>query len=558
MKKTLFLSCTLIMAAGTYLHAQTPAVKKAAQSVFTLTTFNKSGDIQGTTKGVFVAGGEALAMWHPFVGADSAVVIDSKGTVHEVDALLGANDIYDICRFRVKGKTASAAIAPHPVAADGRLWLVDYSIKKPSARLLPIASTETFMDSCSYYLFNDTDVSASDLGCPLVNDLGQVTGIMQRPKNGGRAYSADSRLSATFRLTGLSINDNLLRKSGIRTALPASPSDATLTLMLASKRGNSALYTAYIDEFIAAFPTLPDGYTAKAQHDMEAGRYAEAARCMETAIRNAERKDEAHSNYSRLIYQKMVYHADSTFKEWSLDKALEEAQTAYTIRPLPVYRHQEAQITYSKGDYGKAYGLFMSLAHTDMRSGELFFEAAQCRQRLNAPADSVIALLDSAVAAQQAIGNAAPYILERGHAYYRADRLRNAFVDYCAYDSLMGGRASHSFYYLKFQLENKMRLYQQALQDIAHAIVLNRNEPTYYAEMASLQLRVGQTDLALQTTDLALRLTDSYPDIHIIRGIAFGEKGEKKKCLEALAKAKELGDERADKLMEKYGVGVNK
>ena len=84
------------------------------------------------------------------------------------------------------------------------------------------------------------------------------------------------------------------------------------------------------------------------------------------------------------------------------------------------------------------------------------------------------------------------------------------------------------------------------------------NEPTYYAEMASLQLRVGQTDLALQTTDLALRLTDSYPDIHIIRGIAFGEKGEKEKCLEALAKAKELGDERADKLMEKYGVGVNK
>ena len=67
MKKTLFLSCTLIMAAGTYLHAQPPAVKKAAQSVFTLTTFNKSGDIQGTTKGVFIAGGEALAMWHPFV-----------------------------------------------------------------------------------------------------------------------------------------------------------------------------------------------------------------------------------------------------------------------------------------------------------------------------------------------------------------------------------------------------------------------------------------------------------------------------------------------------------
>ena len=97
-----------------------------------------------------------------------------------------------------------------------------------------------------------------------------------------------------------------------------------------------------------------------------------------------------------------------------------------------------------------------------------------------------------------------------------------------------------------------MRLYQQALQDIAHAIVLNRNEPTYYAELASLQLKVGQNDKAIETTNLALKLIDTYPDIYIIRGVAFGELGEKEKAREALLKAKELGDERADQLMEKY------
>lgn len=542
----------LFLCASTTAFAQPAAVKKAAQSVFTLTTFNKSGDIVGSTKGVFVGNGEAVAMWHPFVGADSAVVIDNKGVSHEVDALFGANDIYDICKFRVKGKTTPAVLAPKPTPASGKLWIVDYSIKKPSAKEVQIASTETFMDSCSYYIFNDNDVSGSDLGCPVVNEMGQVAGIMQRPKSGGRAYSADSRLTNTFVLTGLSMNNATLRKCGIRTALPKTQNDALVTLMFAGQRNDSALYTSYIDEFIAAFPQQPDGYTAKAQQEMAGGKYAEAARNMETAIKNAEHKDEAHSNYAKLIHQKEIYYSDRPFKDWSLDKALEEAQTAYTINPLPTYRHQEAQILYSKGDYQQAYDIFMSLSNTTMRGGELFFEAAQCQQQLKASADTIIALLDSAVTAQGNNSSAAPYILQRGLVYDKEGKHRNAFIDYCTYDSLLAGRATHDFYYIKYQCENKMRLYQQALQDIAHAIVLNRNEPTYYAELASLQLKVGQNDKAIETTDLALKLIDSYPDIYIIRGIAFGELGQKEKARESLLKAKELGDERADKLMEKY------
>ena len=544
--------CALLLCASTTAFAQPAAVKKVAQSVFTLTTFNKSGDIVGSTKGVFLANGEAMAMWHPFVGADSAVVIDSKGVSHQVDALFGANDIYDICKFRVKGKTTPAITAAKPTTAPGKLWVVDYSIKKPSAKEVTIASTETFMDSCSYYIFNDNDVSGTDLGCPLVNNLGQVVGIMQRPQSGGRAYSADSRITNTFQLTGLTLNNSTLRKCGIRTALPKSQNDALVTLMFAAQRNDSAIYTGYIDEFIAAFPQLPDGYTAKAQQEMAGGKYAEAARNMEAAIKNAERKDEAHSNYAKLIYQKEVYHAGKPFKEWSLDKALEEAQTAYTINPQPAYRHQQAQILYSKGDYKQAYDIFISLANTTMRSGEIFFEAAQCQRQLKASADTIISLLDNAVTVQGNNRSAAPYILERGLTYDQAGELRNAFIDYCTYDSLLAGRATHNFYYIKYQCENKMRLYQQALQDIAHAIVLNRNEPTYYAELASLQLKVGQNDKAIETTNLALKLIDTYPDIYIIRGVAFGELGEKEKAREALLKAKELGDERADQLMEKY------
>ena len=61
----------------------------------------------------------------------------------------------------------------------------------------------------------------------------------------------------------------------------------------------------------------------------------------------------------------------------------------------------------------------------------------------------------------------------------------------------MYGRGSHEFYYLKFKCESKIRQYKQALNDIAHAIVLNQKEPTYYAEMASLQLKVNQLEDAI-------------------------------------------------------------
>lgn len=550
MKKQI-LCALLIGATYTPSFAQPSPVKKAAQSVFSLTTF-KQGNIIATTNGVFTANGEALSMWHPFVDADSAVVVDSKGNKYIVESLLGANDIYDLCKFRIKGKTAATPLASKAIANGSKAWVVSYTVKKPEAHSIPIASTEAFMDSLTYYLFNDTDVSSSQLGCPIVNDQGQLLGIMQRPKTGGRAYSADARLSSQFKLTGLSLNDNTLRKCGIRTALPSNANDAMVTLMLASQRGDSLLYTAYIDEFISTFPQLPDGYTAKAQQEMAGGHFAIAAKNMEIAIKNAERKDEAHSNYSKLIYQKMLYSNDSLYTAWTLGKALQEAELAYSINPQPAYRHQQAQIYYAKGDYQKAYDTFMSLTSTDMRSGDLFYEAAQCQRQLQAPDTTIIHLLDSAVAAQPHDITAAPFVLERGLTYYRANKLRPAFIDFCQYDSLMKGRGTHTFYYIKYQCENKMHLYQQALNDIAHAIVLNRAEPTYYAEMASVQLKVGQNENAIQTTDLALQVTDQDPDIFIIRGIAFGEMKQKDKALEALNKAKALGDERADKLIEKY------
>ena len=144
MKKQIL--CALIIGATyTPSFAQPSPVKKAAQSVFSLTTF-KQGNIIATTNGVFTANGEALSMWHPFVDADSAVVVDSKGNKYIVESLLGANDIYDLCKFRIKGKTAAAPLAPKAIANGSKAWVVSYTVKKPEAHSIPVASTEAFMD----------------------------------------------------------------------------------------------------------------------------------------------------------------------------------------------------------------------------------------------------------------------------------------------------------------------------------------------------------------------------------------------------------------------------
>ena len=66
----------------------------------------------------------------------------------------------------------------------------------------------------------------------------------------------------------------------------------------------------------------------------------------------------------------------------------------------------------------------------------------------------------------------APYILARGKALDADGKYRDAMRDYNLYDTIMTvfyGTAPAEFYYTRYQCENKIRMYQQSLNDIAHA-----------------------------------------------------------------------------------------
>ena len=115
--------------------AQAPKwVEKAKRSVFSIVTYDKDDKIQNTGNGFFVTeDGVALSDYSLFKGAQRAVIINSEGEKMPVECILGANDMYDIIKFRV-GITVKkvpalqvAALAP---AVGAEVYLLPYSTQK--------------------------------------------------------------------------------------------------------------------------------------------------------------------------------------------------------------------------------------------------------------------------------------------------------------------------------------------------------------------------------------------------------------------------------------------
>lgn len=534
--------------------AQPSAVKNAAKSVFKLTTYNADGTVLSTSHGVFVGNnGEAISDLKPFIGASKAIVTDSKGREMNVERIMGVNDIYDVAKFKVNGKTIPLNVAQSASASGSQAWLVSYAEKSPTITAATVKNVETFMDKYSYYIFSLT-VPENTNACPFVNSEGQVIGIMQPSTTSTDIHATDAKFITELQTTGLSVEDETMKKIGIPPSLPTDKSQALLTLMMAAQANDSIKHAAIVSDFINQYPTSVDGYTAQAQIYLDANDFESAEKEMETAIKKVENKDEAHYNYSKIIYNKEVYKNDIPYAAWNLDKAFEEINKAYAINPQPSYQHQQALITYAKGEYQKAYDMFMDLTKTSIRNPELFYNASQCKQMLKAPMKEVIALLDSAITTTDTLRlrEAAPYFLARAEAYVTTDSFRQAVFDYTRYEILVNGNVNANFYYIREQAEVKAKLYQQALIDISTAIMLAPKEPTYYAEKASLELRVNMMDDAIKTATKCIELAPEYADGYLILGLAQINKGDKANGMSNLEKAKELGHVQAQAMIEKY------
>ena len=550
MKKKIITLQLLLLPFTQTLLAQPTAVKNAANSVFSLTTFRADGSILASSHGVFVGTeGEAVSDLKPFLGAAKAVVVDAKGNKMNVTRMIGLNDLYDVARFRVDGKTTPAQIANIPSSTNQDAWLVSYALKSPQITETKVKSVEKFMDKYNYYIFG-MSAPENTTGCPYVNMYGQVIGIMQLSKTSSDTHACDVNYVRTLNTNGLSLNNATFQQIAIPIALPQDENQARLLLVMATQGADSLKAISVADDFIAQFPTAADGYNSRALMEAAAGQWTQAAQIMENGIKKCTAKDEAHYNYAKLMYN---YAAPNI--HWTLDEALNEAKAAYKEKSLPLYRHLQGQIIFDKGNYQQALDIFKELSNDkSFASNDLLYEQAQCKRNLKAPNDEIIALLDSAINNTDTlrISEAAPYFFSRGQVYDEMGKYREAVIDYTRYEYVMQGRVNDAFYYMREQAELKGKLYQQALVDITRAIILNPKEPTYYAEMASLQIHVGQFPEAIITAKKCTEVAPDYAEGYLLLGLAQIQDNKKADGLANLQKAKDLGDQQAPRFIEKY------
>ena len=534
--------------------AQPSWVKKATKSVFTLKTFAEDGSLIGSSNGFFTsANGDAVSNYTPFKGAAKAVVIDATGKELPVVSIVGVNDMYDVVKFRVNGKTQPLIISSAQTPVGSQVWLLPYHEIK-NVHEGTIRKAEAFQNEYEYYTVA-LAMPVNTVSTPLINQAGEVIGLMQQPASDKDtlSYAVSARFADSLKISGFGMNEATLMETKIKKELPDDMKEAVLALYMASSRQDSAAYVNLIEDFIQKFPNAPEGFMYRAQVKASDGDFATAERNMELAIKYSLQKDDAHYNYARMIYNHEIFQADKPYANWSLDKALEEIRLANTLNPQPTYRQMEANILFGQKKYNEAYDIYNQLTSTNLKGAELFYSAARCKEMLK-DSTAMLALLDSAMNcfSKPYLKDAAPYLWARAQARAQAKKYREAVSDMNDYEELMKASINDNFYYIRHQAEVDGRLYQQALNDITRAIVMNPKETFYYGEKASLEIRVGLYDNAIATAKECLVVDPNDSDGYMFLGVAQCLKGNKKEGIPNLQKAKDLGNLQADKLIEKY------
>ena len=549
----LFAACVCCMASA----QPDKWVKKASKAVFTLKTFNANDELIGSSNGFFItADGIAVSSYTPFRGASKAVIIDAMGKEYPVKSIIGANDTYDIAKFRVDASKCQTLRTAPAVGENTQLWLLPYNAKNGySCTAATVKSVQKVQNDYDYYTLEGNG-SENTVGCPYLNAAGDVVGIKQQSSSDDNAtqYAVGATFATGLKMTGLSLNDAALKATSIKKELPDELDQAILTLYLASTIGDANSFVGLVDDFIEKFPQAPDGYSYKAQIMAAKDNYPEADKYMKLAIENATDKAEAHYNYAKMMYQNLLYFHDSASHAWTYEQALEEAEQAVALDPQLAYVTQKAQLLFACKRYDDSFTTFQDAIAKGAHNAECFYGAARCKEQLN-DTTAYIALLDSAVAtfSQPYLKEAAPYIYARGQALAENGQYRLAVNDFNEYENLMISQINSEFYYIRSQVEVKGRLFQQALNDLDKAIDKDPSVLLYRSEKASLQIRVKLIDEAIETASECIRLFPDSSDGYLFLGLAQCLKGDKALGVVNLLKAKDRGDAQADILIEKYG-----
>ena len=547
--------------------AQTPKwVEKAKRAVFSIVTYDKNDKMLNTGNGFFVSeDGLALSDYTLFKGAERAVVITSEGKQMPVSLILGANDMYDVIKFRVaitEKKVPALIVAKTAPAVGADAWMLPYSTQKSIACVTGKVKEVSKVAGEYHYYTLGMQMKDKMVSCPVMNAEGQVFGIAQ--KSSGidtvtTCYAAGAAFAMAQKISALSLGDAALKKIGIRKGLPETEDQALVYLFMASSSLSGDDYEKLLDDFIRQFPANADGYLRRANYYAAKGKddqtwYDKAVADFNQALKVAQKKDDVYYNIGKLIYAYQLSKPEKTYKDWTYDTALQNVRQAIAIDPLPIYIQMEGDILFAQQDYAGALAAYEKVNASNIASPATFFSAAKTKELAKGDPKEVVALMDSCIARcpQPITADFAPYLLERAQMNMNAGQPRNAMLDYDAYHTAVKGEVNDVFYYYREQAALKARQFQRALDDIVKAIEMNPTDLTYQAEHAVVNLRVGRYEEAIQILNNILKADPKYAEAYRLLGLCQIQLKKTDEACGNFKKAKELGDPNVDELITKY------
>ena len=547
--------------------AQTPKwVEKAKRAVFSVVTYDKNDKMLNTGNGFFVSeDGLALSDYTLFKGAERAVVITSEGKQMPVSLILGANDMYDVIKFRVaitEKKVPALIVAKIAPAVGADAWMLPYSTQKSIACVTgKVKEVSKVAGEYQYYTLR-MQMKDKMVSCPVMNAEGQVFGIAQ--KSSGidtvtTCYAAGAAFAMSQKISALSLGDAALKKIGIRKGLPETEDQALVYLFMASSSLSGDDYEKLLDDFIRQFPANADGYLRRANYYAAKGKddqtwYDKAVADFNQALKVDQKKDDVYYNIGKLMYAYQLSKPEKTYKDWTYDTALQNVRQAIAIDPLPIYIQMEGDILFAQQDYAGALAAYEKVNASNIASPATFFSAAKTKELAKGDPKEVVALMDSCIARcpQPITADFAPYLLERAQMNMNAGQPRNAMLDYDAYHTAVKGEVNDVFYYYREQAALKARQFQRALDDIVKAIEMNPTDLTYQAEHAVVNLRVGRYEEAIQILNNILKADPKYAEAYRLLGLCQIQLKKTDEDCGNFKKAKELGDPNVDELITKY------
>ena len=273
MRKTIFITLCALSINGLWAQELPKWAKKAKKAVFSVITYNADNKILNTGNGFYIdSEGIGVSDYSLFKGAHRAVVVTADGKELPVTLILGANDMYDVVRFKTETakKQESLATASTPGKENDKVYVMPYSTQNS---VKETAGTIQKIDSIgknSFYYTLSMKTGVKDVSCPLMNENGEVIGLIQR--NSGsedeKSYALGINYAKSLSINALSGSDTTLKSIKIKKGLPDDESQALVFLYMMSSQLEDEEYLSILNDFINMYPKNMEGYLRRATYYM--------------------------------------------------------------------------------------------------------------------------------------------------------------------------------------------------------------------------------------------------------------------------------------------------